>query len=160
MARGYPLANAEFVDGRVKVYQAAHVGVAASTAAGLVVPVIRSADTKHVATVAKELAAIQEKATTGRFATEDLTGGTFTISNLGMYGIDHFSAIINAPQSAILAVGRIARRPVCLGDADIGVRSMMDLTLSVDHRVLDGAVGAEFLSDLSSMLQDPESVLD
>jgi len=155
----HPLANAEFVEGRVKLHRSVHIGIAASTAAGLVVPVVHSADTKSVATVAKELKAIRENAATGRFATEDLTGGTFTVSNLGMYDIDHFSAIINVPQSAILAVGRISRRPVCLGDADIGVRAMMDLTLSVDHRVLDGAQGAEFLSDLGDLLQDPETLL-
>jgi len=155
----HPLANAEFADGRVKVYQAVHIGVAASTAAGLVVPVIRAADTKSMGSIAGELAAIQRKATTGRFTPEELVGGTFTISNLGMFGIDHFSAIINTPQSAILAVGRIARRPVCLGDADIGVRPMMDLTLSVDHRVLDGVQGARFLSELRDLLQVPGTLL-
>ena len=155
----HPLANAELADGRVKVHQVVHVGVAASTTAGLVVPVIRSADTKSVGTIAGELAEIQRKATTGRFTPEELAGGTFTISNLGMFGIDHFSAIINTPQSAILAVGRIARRPVCLSDSDIGVRPMMDLTLSVDHRVLDGAEGAKFLSDLRDLLQVPDTIL-
>jgi pyruvate dehydrogenase E2 component (dihydrolipoamide acetyltransferase) len=155
----HPLANAEYVDGRVRAYGAVHVGVAASTAAGLVVPVIRSADTKTVANLAGELAAIQRKSTTGRFTPEDLTGGTFTISNLGMYAVDSFSAIINTPQSAILAVGRIVRRPVCLGDADIGVRPMMDLTLSVDHRVLDGVQGAQFLSEVRDLLEDPRALL-
>lgn len=150
----HPLANAEFVDDRIKTYRDVNVGVAVGVDDGLVVPVVRDADEKTLAEIASELKSFQEKAETLRLAPEDLAGGTFTVTNLGMFGIDDFTAIINIPQSAILAVGRIADKPVAL-DGAIHVRPMMGATLSVDHRVLDGLSGARFLNDVKRMLENP-----
>jgi len=155
----HPLANAEFADGRIKIHRAINVGVAVGVEEGLVVPVIRAADTKSLADITLELKAFQEKASSLRFTPDDLSGGTFTISNLGMFGVDQFSAIINVPQSAILAVGRIVNKPVGLEDGSIGLRPMMSLTLSVDHRVLDGVTGAKFLAEVKDLLENPYLLL-
>lgn len=155
----HPLANAEFVDGRIKIHRAVNVGVAVGVEEGLLVPVIRAADTKSLADITLGLKAFQEKAASLRFTPEELSGGTFTISNLGMFGIDQFSAIINVPQSAILAVGRIVNKPVGLEDGSIGLRPMMSLTLSVDHRVLDGVTGAKFLAEVKDLLENPYLLL-
>lgn len=155
----HPLANAEFVDGRIKIHRAVNVGVAVGVEEGLVVPVIRATDTKSLTDITLELKAFQEKASSLRFTPDDLSGGTFTISNLGMFGVDQFSAIINVPQSAILAVGRMVNRPVGLEDGSIGLRPMMSLTLSVDHRVLDGVTGAKFLTEVKDLLENPYLLL-
>lgn len=155
----HPLANAEFVDGRIKLHRAVNVGVAVGVEEGLVVPVIRAADTKSLADITLELKAFQEKASLLHFTPDDLSSGTFTISNLGMFGIDQFSAIINVPQSAILAVGRIVNKPVGLEDESIGLRPMLSLTLSVDHRVLDGVTGAKFLAEVKDLLENPYLLL-
>lgn len=154
----HPLANAEFADGRIKTYHDVNIGVAVGVDEGLVVPVVRDADEKSLARIASELKSFQEKAATLRLAPHDLSGGTFTVTNLGMFGIDDFTAIINVPQSAILAVGRIADKPKVL-DGAVHVRPMMSVTLSVDHRVLDGLSGARFLDDVKSMLENPYSWL-
>jgi len=151
----HSLANAEFAAGRIKVHKAINVGVAVGVTEGLLVPVIRAADTRSLAEITRELKSFQEKAKSLHFSPAELSDGTFTVSNLGMFGIDQFSAIINAPQSAILAVGRIIPKPVGLKDGSIALRPMMGLTLSVDHRVLDGVTGARFLSDVKGFLEDP-----
>ncbi len=151
--------NAEFSGGKIKLIDAVNVGVAIGTDRGLVVPVIRDAAHKDLAAITAELAAFQEKARTLHFAAEDLAGGTFTLSNLGMYGVERFTAIVNPPQSAILAVGAVTRQPVVLANDTLGVRPLLNLTLTVDHRVLDGLQAARFLSDLKQKIEKPYFVI-
>lgn len=155
----YPRANASFEDGRVKLHRQVNVGVAVGTDDGLIVPVIRDADQKSLIQVTQELKAFQEKAQQMRFTTEDLSGGTFTISNLGMYGIDRFNAIINPPESAILAVGRTVKTPVGMPDDTIALRPIMSLTLTIDHRSMDGVQGAKFLAEIKERIEKPYFLL-
>ncbi len=155
----YPLANASFEDGRVKLHPQVNVGVAVGTDDGLVVPVIRGADQKSLVQVTQELKAFQEKAQHMRFTAEDLSGGTFTISNLGMYGIDRFNAIINPPESAILAVGRTVKTPVGMPDDTIALRPIMSLTLTIDHRSMDGVQAAKFLAEIRERIEKPYFLL-
>jgi len=151
-----PRANASFEAGRVKVHQRINVGVALGTENGLIVPVIRDADQKNITEIARELQIFREKALQMRFNTNDLTGGTFTLSNLGMYGIDQFNAIINPPESAILAVGRVLKSPYVLPDDTIAIRPVANLTLTVDHRVMDGILGAKILAEIKERLENPD----
>ena len=151
----FPQANTSFVDGRLKVYKVVHIGIAVGTEDGLVVPVIKHADQKTLIEITQELVAFQEKAKTLRFNPEELSGGTFTISNLGMFGIDRFRAILNPPESAILAVGRIIDTPVGLPDHTISLRPLMNMTLSVDHRCMDGLQGASVLAKVKELLEQP-----
>lgn len=155
----YPQANASFVDERVKLHKQVNIGVAAGTEHGLVVPVIHDAEQKTLSEITRELKSLLEKASRMRFGTNDLSGGTFTISNLGMYGIDQFYAIINPPETAILAVGRIIKAPVAMPDDTIALRPMMNLTLSIDHRSLDGMQGAKFLAMVKERLEQPYLIL-
>jgi pyruvate dehydrogenase E2 component (dihydrolipoamide acetyltransferase) len=155
----YPLANASFEDGRVKLHPQVNVGVAVGTDDGLVVPIIRNADQKSLVQVTQELKAFQEKAQHMRFTAEDLSGGTFTISNLGMYGIDRFNAIINPPESAILAVGRTVKTPVGMPDDTIALRPLMSLTLTIDHRSMDGVQAAKFLAEIRERIEKPYFLL-
>ncbi len=155
----HPYANAEFAGGKIKLYGTANVGVAIGTDQGLVVPVIKDAAHKDLAAITAELAAFQDKARTLRFAPEDLAGGTFTLSNLGMYGVERFTAIVNPPQSAILAVGAVTRQPVVLANDTLGVRPLLSLTLTVDHRVLDGLQAARFLAALKEKIEKPYFVI-
>ena len=157
--RQHPYANAEFAGGRIKLFDAVNVGVAIGTDHGLVVPVIKDAAKKDLAAITAELAAFQEKARILHFAGADLAGGTFTLSNLGMYGVERFTAIVNPPQSAILAVGAVTRQPVVLANDTLGVRPQFNLTLTVDHRVLDGLQAARFLSDLKQKIEKPYFVI-
>jgi pyruvate dehydrogenase E2 component (dihydrolipoamide acetyltransferase) len=149
----HPRANASFEAGRVKLHKRVNVGVAVATEEGLVVPVIEEADQKSLVQIARELQGFQEKACQMRFSADDLSGGTFTISNLGMYGVDHFNAIVNPPQSAILAVGRVIKTPVALPDNKVTLRPMMNLTLTVDHRAMDGVQAAKFLAEIKERLE-------
>lgn len=155
-----PRANASFEAGRVKMHNRVNVGVAIGAEEGLVVPVIKEADQKPIAQIARELQTFREKARQMHFSTDDLSGGTFTISNLGMYGIDQFNAIINPPQSGILAVGRVIKIPVALPDNTIAVRPVMNLTLTVDHRVMDGVLGAKLLAEIKERLEKPDGIRD
>jgi pyruvate dehydrogenase E2 component (dihydrolipoamide acetyltransferase) len=151
----HPRANAEFAGDKLRLHEVANIGVAVGTNEGLVVPVIKDAGRKSLADVTRELAAFQEKAQTLHFTAEDLAGGTFTLSNLGMFGVEQFTAILNPPQSAILAVGAVVKTPVALDDDTVVVRPMMRLTLTVDHRVLDGLQGARFLGALRERIEKP-----
>jgi len=151
----FPRANASFDGGRIKLHKAVHIGVAVGTNDGLVVPVIKDADQKTLIQITQELTNFQEKATSMRFHPDDLSGGTFTISNLGMYGVDRFNAIVNPPQSAILAVGRIIKTPVGMSDDTILLRPIMSMTLSVDHRSMDGFQAAKLLAILKECLEEP-----
>ncbi len=136
-----------------------NVGLAVSLDAGLVVPVLRGADELTLGEIARLRSDLVERAHAGKLALRDLEGGTFTLSNLGMYAVDQFQAILNPPQSAILAVGRIKDRPVAAAAAVV-VRPTMHLTLSVDHRALDGAQGARFLERVAQLIQEPYLLLE
>jgi len=150
-------ANASFEAGRIKVHKRVNLGVAIGVEEGLIVPVIKEADQKSLVQIARELQIFRQKARQMRFSTDDLSGGTFTISNLGMHGIDQFNAIVNPPQSAVLAVARIAKTPIALPGNTVAVRPMMNLTLTVDHRVVDGVQGARFLAEIKRRLEDPDT---
>jgi pyruvate dehydrogenase E2 component (dihydrolipoamide acetyltransferase) len=155
-----PRANASFEAGRVKLHKRVNVGVAIGADAGLIVPVVKEADQKSLVQIVRELQVFREKARQMRFSADDLSGGTFTVSNLGMYGIDQFNAIVNPPQSAILAVGRVIKTPVALPDNTVTPHPMMNLTLTVDHRAMDGVQGAKFLAEIKERLEKPDLLRD
>jgi pyruvate dehydrogenase E2 component (dihydrolipoamide acetyltransferase) len=131
-----------------------HVGIAVDTEAGLLVPVLRDADKKSLLEIAKELAAIAEKARDRKVGADDMKGGTFTISNQGAIGGGHFTPIINKPEVAILGIGKTSLKPVVLADGKIEARPLMPLTVSYDHRVIDGGAAARFTVDLVKELQE------
>jgi pyruvate dehydrogenase E2 component (dihydrolipoamide acetyltransferase) len=153
LVRHRPL-NSLFVDGRIQRYANANVGIAVATPNGLVVPVIRNADRSSVQQIAAARADLVTRARDGKLQLPDLEGGTFTISNLGMYGIDQFVAVLNPPQVAILAVGSIAERPFAI-DGELDVVPTMTMTLTCDHRAIDGSEGAEFLQTLQELVEAP-----
>ncbi len=157
--KAHPYANASFENGMVRLESAVNIGVAVGSDQGLVVPVIRQVDACSLEQVVEALDAFSEKAKVMRFAVDDLQGGTFTLSNLGMYGILQFNAILNPPQSAILAVGKVVKRAVELEDGSLGLHPMISLTLTVDHRVMDGLKGALFLAELKDSLENPYFLL-
>ena len=157
--RTHARVNAAWVDGRIVANEEVNIGLAVAVEDGLLVPVIRNADTLSLEGIATARADLVSRAQAGKLNADDLQGGTFTISNLGMFGIDQFSAIINPPQAAILAVGRIAERVVAV-DGKPKVRPMMTLNLSSDHRVVDGARAARFLDHLAGLIEDPMRLLD
>ena len=146
--------NAHFVDDELRIFPSAHVGLAVATERGLVVPVQQEADKKSLVQLAAERSALVGRAREGKLSQADLEGGTFTISNLGMYGVEQFIAVLNPPQAAILAVGAIEERPVA-EDGELVVRPMMSLTLTCDHRAIDGAKAAEFLREVKTLLEEP-----
>ncbi|MGQ9565199.1 MAG: dihydrolipoamide acetyltransferase family protein [Candidatus Bathyarchaeales archaeon] len=139
-------------DEKIRVYENINVGVAVATEQGLIVPVVHNADQKAVAEIASELKELAVKAREGKLAKEDVTGGTFTITNLGMYGVDLFTPIINPPEAAILGVGRIANKPIVEGK-EITIKPIMTLSLSYDHRIVDGAPAAQFLQEIKKILE-------
>jgi len=155
--RRHPRVNAMWVNGAIVPNDEINIGLAVALDDGLVVPVVHQADDLSVSGVARRRSDIVARAQTGKLRLRDLADGVFTISNLGMYGIDAFNAIINGPQSAILAVGRIADRVVPEHGQPV-VRPMMTLTLSCDHRVIDGARGAQFLSTVADLIEAPGGV--
>ncbi|MCC6455111.1 MAG: 2-oxo acid dehydrogenase subunit E2 [Caldilineaceae bacterium] len=151
--------NASWIDGRIVANKGIHIGLAVAVEDGLLVPVIRNADRLGLEEIAQARADLVARAQAGKLAVGELQDGTFTISNLGMFGIDQFSAIINPPQAAILAVGRIADRVVAV-DGKAKVRPMLTLNLSADHRVVDGARAARFLDAVAGMIENPIRILD
>jgi pyruvate dehydrogenase E2 component (dihydrolipoamide acetyltransferase) len=154
--------NASLHGQEIHLHRSANIGIAIALDEGLIVPVIRQAEKLGLAEIAVQIQDFATRARQGALTPQDVTGGTFTVSNLGMYGISHFTAIINPPESAILAVGRIAKRSVVVerDGRDLAViRPMMSMTLSVDHRVLDGAVAARFLQDIVDALEHPNLLL-
>jgi pyruvate dehydrogenase E2 component (dihydrolipoamide acetyltransferase) len=153
--RRMPRANASFVDGRLQLHGHVNIGVAVGSEDGLLVPVIHDADRQSLAGIDARLVDFREKASRGRFASNDLMGGTFTISNLGMFGIRQFNAIVNPPESGILAVGEIVYKPICLADRSVAVRPIMMMTLTVDHRSLDGLVAAGLLGAIREAVGQP-----
>ena len=156
--RRYPRANASFTDKSIILHNHVDISVAVAVPDGLMTPVIRNADQKGIAEIGAEVRELAKKAREKKLQPEEYTDGTFSISNLGMYGIEEFSAVINPPEGAILAVGTLRQEPV-VKDGQITVGQRMRMTLSCDHRVIDGAIGAEFLSVLKRMLESPTSML-
>lgn len=156
----HPEANSAFVDGQIAEWDEVNVGVATAIDAGLIVPVVRGADRLGMRAIAAQLSDLATRARDGKLKLDDLQGGTFTLSNLGMFGIDHFTAILNPPQAAILAVGRTSKRAVVTEDDRIEVRPLSTLTLTADHRVLDGASAARFLATIQQALEHPGMLLE
>jgi pyruvate dehydrogenase E2 component (dihydrolipoamide acetyltransferase) len=154
----HPRLNASFNEGKILQNGEIHIGIAVAVEEGLVVPVIHNADRLSVLEIARARRGLVESAQARKLRPEDLQDGTFTLSNLGMYGVDAFNAILNAPQAAILAVGRIADRVVAV-EGRPAVQPTMFLSLSCDHRVVDGARAAQFLQTLVSFLEEPLSLL-
>ena len=150
----HPQVNASFQDKNVRYYERADVGVAVAIEDGLITPVVRSADQKSLSEIAQEVRDLAERARKRRLKPEEYTGASFSISNLGMFGIDEFTAVINPPEGAILAVGAMSAKPV-VRDNEIVVRHMMRVTMSCDHRVIDGATGAKFLQTFKRILENP-----
>ena len=150
--------NALFVDGKIHRYPSANVGIAVATPNGLVVPVVRAAERLSVQEIAAVRADLVDRARAGKLQLRDLEGGTFTISNLGMYGIEQFVAVLNPPQVAILAVGSIEDRPRAF-DGELAVAPTMTMVLTCDHRAIDGSEGAEFLRDVKAFVESPSLAL-
>jgi pyruvate dehydrogenase complex dihydrolipoamide acetyltransferase long form len=159
--REHPTVNASYVNDAsttMLVHHRINIGVAVASVNGLVVPVVPDADQKTVSQLGAETKQLATQAATKGLSLEQMSGGTFTISNLGMYGIEEFTAIINPPEGAILAVGATKREPVAVGD-DIELRHRLRYTLSADHRIIDGALAAEFLQTLTHLLESPLSLI-
>jgi pyruvate dehydrogenase E2 component (dihydrolipoamide acetyltransferase) len=152
--RSMPEVNVSFAEDALIRHAHVNIGVAVATERGLIVPVIRDADQKSLSQIARETRDLAERAHAGKLQPADYTGGTFTISNLGMFGVEQFNAVINPPEAAILAVGAITREPA-EHEGQIVLRDRMRLTLSVDHRALDGAIGARYLAALRKLLEQP-----
>jgi pyruvate dehydrogenase E2 component (dihydrolipoamide acetyltransferase) len=150
-----PDVNIQVHGDEIRKFRNADISVAVAAERGLITPIIRAAETKSVETVSQEMRSLIERARTGKLRTEDIEGGTFTVSNLGMFGIDQFDAIINPPQGAILAIGTASRRPIERGGG-LSVATTAQLSLSCDHRAIDGAVGAQFLAALRDLLETPQ----
>jgi pyruvate dehydrogenase E2 component (dihydrolipoamide acetyltransferase) len=156
--RGHPRANAAYRDGKFELYSRVNVGVAVAANDALVVPTVFDADKKSLGEISRTVRDLANKVRDGTITPPELSGGTFTVSNLGMYGIDRFSAVINPPQAAILAVGALRKRPVVDEGGRIVARDMMSATLVCDHRILYGADGAEFLARVRELLEQPLSL--
>jgi pyruvate dehydrogenase E2 component (dihydrolipoamide acetyltransferase) len=155
--REYPRANGSYKDGRYELHARVNVGVAVAAQDALIVPTVFDADRKSLGEIARATRELAGKVREGTIAPPDLSGGTFTVSNLGMYGITSFTAVINPPQAAILAVGAIEQRPVVV-DGEIVPRHRMAVTLACDHRILYGADAAQFLARIRDLLQAPASL--
>ncbi|MEZ5014034.1 MAG: dihydrolipoamide acetyltransferase family protein [Chitinophagales bacterium] len=156
--RQHPAVNASWLGDKIRQNKHVHIGVAVAINDGLIVPVIRFADNKSLVQISVETADLADRARSRKLQPQDWEGNTFTISNLGMMGIDEFTAIINPPDSCILAVGGIVEQPV-VKNGQIAVGHIMKLTMSCDHRSVDGAVGARFLQTLKQYLEDPVRML-
>ncbi|MEO0411247.1 MAG: pyruvate dehydrogenase complex dihydrolipoamide acetyltransferase [Pseudomonadota bacterium] len=153
-----PAANAQFAGDKMYRFQRADISVAVAIEGGLITPVVKGACSKGLREISEEMKTLAAKARDGKLMPEEYQGGTFSISNLGMYGIKEFDAVINPPQGAILAVAAGEKRPVVKDDA-LAIATVMSVTLSVDHRVLDGAIGSEFLAAFKGYVQDPLTML-
>ena len=156
--RLHPKVNASWLGDKIRYYDHIHIGVAIAVEEGLVVPVVRFADTKSISAISAEVKDFAEKAKSKKLQQGDYEGNTFTISNLGMFGIEDFTAIINPPDACILAVGAI-REAVVVSNGEMAAGHMMKVTLSCDHRVVDGAKGAQFLQTFKQILEEPVIIL-
>jgi pyruvate dehydrogenase E2 component (dihydrolipoamide acetyltransferase) len=152
--RKVPEVNVSFAEDSLIKHAQVHIGIAVATERGLIVPVIRNVDQKALSQIAQEARDLAERAQAGKLQPNDYIGGTFTVSNLGMFGVEQFNAVINPPEAAILAVGAIVKEPADY-QGEIALRDRMRLTLSVDHRALDGATGARYLQALKELLEKP-----
>jgi pyruvate dehydrogenase E2 component (dihydrolipoyllysine-residue acetyltransferase) len=152
--RQHPACNAWWQDDRIRYWHEIHVSMAVAIEDGLITPVIRNADLKSLRQISTEAHDLAGRARERRLAPEEYTGGTFSVSNLGMLDIDEFTAVINPPEAGILAVGRIVLKPV-VHEGQVAIRRRLRLTMSCDHRVIDGATGAQFLKTLKAMLENP-----
>jgi pyruvate dehydrogenase E2 component (dihydrolipoamide acetyltransferase) len=150
----HPAVNASFRDKTIRYFERADVGVAVAVEDGLITPVVRGANAKGIGQIGREVRELAERARSRRLKPEEYTGATFSVSNLGMFGIDEFTAVINPPEAAILAVGAVTPKPV-VRDGEVVVRQMMRVTMSCDHRVVDGATGAKFLQTFKKLLENP-----
>jgi pyruvate dehydrogenase E2 component (dihydrolipoamide acetyltransferase) len=153
-----PGINAQLNGQVIRVYHRAHIGIAVALDQGLITPVLRDCDVKPLARIAVESRDLADRARGGKLRAQEMSGATFSISNLGMYDVEEFSAIINPPEGAILAVGSVLQKPV-VDDGLIRVGRRMKMTISCDHRVMDGAMGARFLQDLKRLLEEPLRLL-
>jgi pyruvate dehydrogenase E2 component (dihydrolipoamide acetyltransferase) len=156
--REHPRVNASWRDSAIVSNLDVNVGIAVAADDGLIVPVVHGADRLELAQIAERRADVVTRARERKLQPQDVQGGTFTISNLGMFGVDAFLAIVNAPQAAILSVGRIAQRAVVV-DGNVVARPTLVLGLSFDHRVVDGAAGARFLDTLASLVEEPAGLV-
>jgi pyruvate dehydrogenase E2 component (dihydrolipoamide acetyltransferase) len=150
--------NAWFQDDHIRYWNEVHIGMAVAIEDGLITPVVRNADLKSLAQIGTEAKALAGRARERRLTPEEYTGSTFSVSNLGMFEIDQFTAVINPPEAGILAIGSIVQKPV-VTDGAIVPRRRMRVTMSCDHRVIDGATGAAFLKTLKQMLENPLAML-
>ncbi|MFN2531268.1 MAG: pyruvate dehydrogenase complex dihydrolipoamide acetyltransferase [Pyrinomonadaceae bacterium] len=150
----HPQVNASYQDKYIRYYEHADVGVAVAIEEGLITPVIRAADQKPISQIATEVRELADRARSRKLRPEEYTGASFSVSNLGMFGIDEFTAVINPPEGAILAIGAVTPRPV-VRDDQVAIRHMMRVTMSCDHRVIDGATGARFLQTFKKILENP-----
>jgi len=155
----FPIVNSSFLEDRIRVHGAINIGVAVAVDDGLVVPVVRNADQKSISQISHEVMELARKARNKKLLPDEYRGGTFTITNLGMYGVEGFHAIINPPESGILAVSAIIQKPV-VADEEITIRPCVKLSLSVDHRVVDGSVAAQFLARIKELVEDPVLVFE
>lgn len=153
--RKHPFVNAAWTGDSIHLYEQVHIGVAVAIDEGLITPVVRDADRKGITEIAREVKELAGRAREKKLKPEEFTGSTFSISNLGMFGIEEFTAIINPPEAAILAVGAVGPRVVVDDEGNMAIRQRMRVTLSCDHRVIDGATGAQFLQTLKQYLEEP-----
>ncbi len=156
--RRHPGVNASWSDEAILHYGDVDISVAVAIPDGLITPIVRQADRKGLAAISAEMQDLGARAKAGKLKPEEFQGGGFSISNMGMYGVTHFAAIINPPQAGILAVGAGEQRPVVKGGA-LAVATVMTVQLSVDHRVIDGALAAEFLRTLKGLIENPLSLM-
>jgi pyruvate dehydrogenase E2 component (dihydrolipoamide acetyltransferase) len=156
--RKNPGVNAQLNGQAIRVHHRAHIGIAVALDQGLITPVLRDCDVKPLARIAVESRDLADRARGGKLRVQELSGATFSISNLGMYDVEEFSAIINPPEGAILAVGSVLQKPV-VEDGELRVGRRMKMTISCDHRVMDGAMGARFLQDVKRLLEEPLRLL-
>ena len=153
--REHPRVNGAYRDGKFELYSRVNVGIAVAAQDALVVPTIFDADRKSLGQIARDARDVATKVREGKITPPELSGGTFTVSNLGMYGIDEFSAVINPPQAAILTVGSLKKRPLVDDSGRVVARDTIKLSLVCDHRILYGAEGAEFLARVRELLEQP-----
>jgi pyruvate dehydrogenase E2 component (dihydrolipoamide acetyltransferase) len=150
----HPQVNASFQDKTIRYYERADIGVAVAIDEGLITPIVRAADRKSIGQISREVRELAGRARERKLQPDEYLGATFSVSNLGMFGIDEFTAIINPPEAAILAVGAMGAKPV-VRDGEVVVRQLMRVTMSCDHRIVDGATGAKFLQTFKKMLENP-----
>ena len=151
----HPEVNAHWLGDKIRYFNTVHLGMAVATDDGLIVPVIFNAEQKRMSEISAESKALAKKARERKLKPDEFTGSTFSVSNLGMMQIDQFTAIINPPEAGILAIGAIEDKPVVMADGDIEIRKKLRVTMSCDHRVIDGAVGARFLQTLRRLIENP-----